>query len=324
MSKDEELRKLGEELLEAEKKEAVRRYNARQHYRNDPYSDLAHLCDLPEPQFDLQSLLETRPAAPPTQLLPRRSLLTGQVEDYEELAIPSPTNALSMQRRPKPQQGLMGSSSNAPFLPGGMELDKMLQESAVDDPEDLFRGQFHTFQTLKMRLTLLNLVSELCTVIPGVGEGVEFEEERCKEAEIPVAAESADIFSLLDLISADPLLDAVPPPPASTSTHEAASTRTEEEELVAAVLPPSSESQKPRRVAERPVTRKFAIQLDTSRRDPDFAKKVPRMARIWPFQLDPWQEAGVACLERGESIFVSAHTSAGKTVPVFVHSTLLW
>ena len=37
-------------------------------------------------------------------------------------------------------------------------------------------------------------------------------------------------------------------------------------------------------------------------------------ARTWPFVLDPFQETSVACIERHESVLVSAHTSAGKTV----------
>lgn len=37
-------------------------------------------------------------------------------------------------------------------------------------------------------------------------------------------------------------------------------------------------------------------------------------ARSWPFTLDPFQQVSIACIERGESVLVSAHTSAGKTV----------
>ncbi len=37
-------------------------------------------------------------------------------------------------------------------------------------------------------------------------------------------------------------------------------------------------------------------------------------ARIWPFTLDPFQQVSIASIERGESVLVSAHTSAGKTV----------
>ena len=37
-------------------------------------------------------------------------------------------------------------------------------------------------------------------------------------------------------------------------------------------------------------------------------------ARTWEFKLDPFQEVSIISIERGESILVSAHTSAGKTV----------
>lgn len=34
----------------------------------------------------------------------------------------------------------------------------------------------------------------------------------------------------------------------------------------------------------------------------------------YPFELDSFQKAAVVHLERNESVFVAAHTSAGKTV----------
>lgn len=37
-------------------------------------------------------------------------------------------------------------------------------------------------------------------------------------------------------------------------------------------------------------------------------------ARKYPFTLDPFQRVAISCLERGDSVLVSAHTSAGKTV----------
>ncbi|EXC12829.1 Superkiller viralicidic activity 2-like 2 [Morus notabilis] len=37
------------------------------------------------------------------------------------------------------------------------------------------------------------------------------------------------------------------------------------------------------------------------------------MAKSYSFSLDPFQKVSVACLERNESVLVSAHTSAGKT-----------
>lgn len=43
-------------------------------------------------------------------------------------------------------------------------------------------------------------------------------------------------------------------------------------------------------------------------------KRPEKPARTWPFTLDPFQEVSIASIERNESVLVSAHTSAGKTV----------
>ena len=40
----------------------------------------------------------------------------------------------------------------------------------------------------------------------------------------------------------------------------------------------------------------------------------PSMARTWPFELDTFQKEAVLHMESGHSVFVAAHTSAGKTV----------
>jgi ATP-dependent RNA helicase DOB1 len=37
-------------------------------------------------------------------------------------------------------------------------------------------------------------------------------------------------------------------------------------------------------------------------------------ARTYPFTLDPFQKVSIASIQRNESVLVSAHTSAGKTV----------
>ncbi|OAL70685.1 ATP-dependent RNA helicase DOB1 [Trichophyton violaceum] len=43
-------------------------------------------------------------------------------------------------------------------------------------------------------------------------------------------------------------------------------------------------------------------------------KPPEKPARVWPFTLDPFQQVSIASIEREESVLVSAHTSAGKTV----------
>ncbi|CAA7392674.1 unnamed protein product [Spirodela intermedia] len=45
-----------------------------------------------------------------------------------------------------------------------------------------------------------------------------------------------------------------------------------------------------------------------------FNELVPNLALDFPFELDNFQKEAIYCLEKGESVFVAAHTSAGKTV----------
>ncbi|TVY14133.1 ATP-dependent RNA helicase mtr4 [Lachnellula arida] len=54
---------------------------------------------------------------------------------------------------------------------------------------------------------------------------------------------------------------------------------------------------------------------------PDYAyipisqhKPPEKPARVYPFELDPFQKVSIASIERNESVLVAAHTSAGKTV----------
>jgi antiviral helicase SKI2 len=54
--------------------------------------------------------------------------------------------------------------------------------------------------------------------------------------------------------------------------------------------------------------------VDINQELTNFHELVPNMAREWPFELDTFQKEAVYHLEQGDSVFVAAHTSAGKTV----------
>ncbi|KAK1034095.1 Antiviral helicase ski2, partial [Friedmanniomyces endolithicus] len=54
--------------------------------------------------------------------------------------------------------------------------------------------------------------------------------------------------------------------------------------------------------------------VDVNHEMTNFHELVPEMARTWPFELDTFQKQAVYHLEEGDSVFVAAHTSAGKTV----------
>ena len=64
----------------------------------------------------------------------------------------------------------------------------------------------------------------------------------------------------------------------------------------------------------QPRVTKWAEMLDAEAPLADFHQQVPQMAFQWPFELDTFQKQAVLKLEQAESVFVAAHTSAGKTV----------
>lgn len=66
--------------------------------------------------------------------------------------------------------------------------------------------------------------------------------------------------------------------------------------------------------SEAEVKHNWAHVVDLNHKIDNFEEIVPNMARTWPFELDTFQKEAVYHLEQGDSVFVAAHTSAGKTV----------
>ncbi|CAD1784778.1 similar to Saccharomyces cerevisiae YLR398C SKI2 Ski complex component and putative RNA helicase, mediates 3'-5' RNA degradation by the cytoplasmic exosome [Maudiozyma barnettii] len=60
--------------------------------------------------------------------------------------------------------------------------------------------------------------------------------------------------------------------------------------------------------------KEWAHVVDLNHKIENFDELIPNPARTWPFELDTFQKEAVYHLEQGDSVFVAAHTSAGKTV----------
>lgn len=63
-----------------------------------------------------------------------------------------------------------------------------------------------------------------------------------------------------------------------------------------------------------PARREWAHLVDVNQELVNFDELVPQMAFRYPFKLDNFQKEAIYRLESGDSVFVAAHTSAGKTV----------
>src|SRR5579859_4814436 len=60
--------------------------------------------------------------------------------------------------------------------------------------------------------------------------------------------------------------------------------------------------------------KEWAHVVDVNQEMTNFHELIPEMAHEYPFELDNFQKEAVYHLENGDSVFVAAHTSAGKTV----------
>jgi len=60
----------------------------------------------------------------------------------------------------------------------------------------------------------------------------------------------------------------------------------------------------------------YSVLLDsvTAISDEQFNDQIPHPAKLYPFELDVFQKQAILHIEKGENVFVAAHTSAGKTV----------
>lgn len=106
--------------------------------------------------------------------------------------------------------------------------------------------------------------------------------------------------------------------PASGEDEDKDEEEEEDVEDIDSILPVEFPALEPRGTlavsSARKAGREWAHMVDIKREMPNFRELVPDMAREWPFELDTFQKEAIYHLENGDSVFVAAHTSAGKTV----------
>ncbi|KAM9838391.1 superkiller complex protein 2 [Aulostomus maculatus] len=254
--------------------------------------------------IDVDSLLNCSPSPLHSGLSVVRDPTTGMLLDFTEVLLEntclSAKNSLSLQRQPgPPSESLRGSNTNYPFLPGGMEeltLDQIKTKSELEEDIDF--------------------ENDLLKVPPSLKAGMDFTDKDAK-----VAKTQVNLMSLLSQV--DDITDLL----AAVKEEGQASEQTPKlprtnslEDLGIKDAPLSShpsktvkdEKSKPNKNPEE--KKKWAIPIDISSPCDDFYKRIPNPAFKWPFELDVFQKQAVLRLEAHDSVFVAAHTSAGKTV----------
>ncbi|KAL4818822.1 armadillo-type protein [Aspergillus spinulosporus] len=252
-----------------------------------------------------------------------REGLEGRVTGYHEVTVPANSanakNSTSLLRRPAGRADFVrGAAGFFPFAPGGLDGVEAIAEMETEVQTAGPPGSAGKQAGLDR---IINFGSEggLLEVAPGFTRGLKFEEAKSKEAadddeevEQTLQEEESSINSDQDETASD--VGGV-----KIEDEESASEDDDEEEDdIDALLPvefPSLEPRAPLLSAfQKKGGKEWAHVVDVNKEISNFHELVPDMAREWPFELDTFQKEAVYHLENGDSVFVAAHTSAGKTV----------
>ncbi|XP_055896682.1 SKI2 subunit of superkiller complex protein-like [Biomphalaria glabrata] len=288
--------------------------------QNLPVHNFADGQKLISRQLQHHRLLNVETCIPETTLQVERNQTTGELLGYTEEIIPdcseTSRNSLSLRRAPdinsqRAYQDVRGSNINLPFWPGGLDEFTLQEQSS---PSDSKTSAFD-----------LEDESQYLTTPPGFQDGMVFEKFSEMEATKPKHVTSQDnsspgIISLEEIMSGTDELDLgdsdgeeieQSKQQETDQTVTSQITRSESlEKLVESNDATSSEL--PKRSSH--VKEQWAVQVDVTAPVDDFHKRIPDMAYKWPFELDIFQKQAILHIENHDSVFVAAHTSAGKTV----------
>ncbi|RUS89106.1 hypothetical protein EGW08_003114 [Elysia chlorotica] len=264
-----------------------------------------------------------------TTIRVERDKATGQLKSYTEELIPDAAEtsrtSLSLRRAPdvdnqRVKDDVRGSNINLPFWPGGM-----------DDDKDLFSLEPEKSENEGSPAVDLDLddASKYLTTPPGFKCGMTFDTNSAPldgqpdksaggASDANVVINLADIMAGVedfDLGDSDGEEEAADKADDSQGLmeHKPEDNLTRSESLEK-LIQEQSEVKSEVVKSPSPPAEEWSVKVDTSSPVHDFYKRIPDMAYKWPFELDIFQKQAILHLENHESVFVAAHTSAGKTV----------
>lgn len=307
----------------------------------EPHNQLPQrVVDKLQPQipFDVSRLsrkIAAMPAYNPRQRLHfTRTGLEGHIEDIELLPVPlqqlQGNGSMSMTRRMvSTKNNVRGRSGQMPFTPGGLEIQEEVSVQKLHrDSQGLFDiapglsrapkfGQYKSSGP-SSEASGGNAGGDVNTT-----SAIGFDLERQKLADEQEKAkmenddDDASISSEMS-VDSEISLDSEADDTSSISSVEATTEQLAPSEYskIDALLPDTNSFVRnvtlPSSVV--PKERTWAHMVDINKKLDNFNELVPHPARTWPFELDTFQKEAVYRLEQGDSVFIAAHTSAGKTV----------
>lgn len=230
-------------------------------------------------------------------------------------------NSTSLLRKPANRADFVrGAAGFFPFTPGG--LDGVEAVAALED--QAMQGQQPTTGAVKVnsleRVIEFGADGGLLQIPPGFTRGLDFSKATLKLGDEVARQIEETLGEEPDVSLLDDHNKGIP-----TSENTGAQNLSGDDESdgeiedgIDSLLPVEYPALEPHALLAASTTRRrgreWAHMVDVNREITNFQDLVPDMARTWPFELDTFQKEAVYHLENGDSVFVAAHTSAGKTV----------
>ena len=228
-------------------------------------------------------------------------------------------NSTSILRKPANRaEFVRGAAGFFPFAPGGIDgvqAVAAMEEKALQENQKVNGAHGNALS----RVIDFGADGGLLQVAPGFSRGLNFTKSTFKVDE----KEAKEIENTLGELPEDAASSDSEDEPTRNGVGDDAdrnenNSGDESEEDIDSLLPVEFPALEPHGPLATSSTRKggreWAHMVDVNRNITNFRELVPNMAREWPFELDTFQKEAVYHLENGDSVFVAAHTSAGKTV----------
>ncbi|KAF2769640.1 antiviral helicase [Teratosphaeria nubilosa] len=267
---------------------------------------------------DYNELFALAPTQTRTIIRFTREGLEGRVTGYKEVTVPANSatakNSTSLLRKPANRADFVrGAAGFYPFAPGG--LDGVEATAAY---EDELLGQTAGPNGLERSNKLdrvINLAAggQLLEVPPGFSRGMRLDEKPVQDEEAAEEVERVldEETHLPETETNGVALDGID----GADSDEAEDEGDDDiDDLLPVEFPALAPHGTLAMARNKHGGREWAHMVDVNRDITNFRELVPEMAREWPFELDTFQKEAVYHLENGDSVFVAAHTSAGKTV----------
>ena len=291
---------------------------------NEIISPTHTACRRWDAPLDYTGLVQMAPTQTRTITRFTREGLEGRVTGYKEVTVPANSatakNSTSLLRKPANRADFVrGAAGFFPFAPGGLDGVQAVAELEEQAIQESKRANGTKANALDRVISFGN-EGGLLEVPPGFARGLDFtkarsvvDENTAQQIEETLGEEPEGAVPQSSLNEAK--VNGFSPNGQDSDDGESSEGTEDEIDSLLPVEFPALEPRGPLAVSHtKRGGHEWAHMVDVNRDITNFRDLVPDMAREWPFELDTFQKEAVYHLENGDSVFVAAHTSAGKTV----------